>query len=579
MGLTSTFYAALSGLDTSSTQFQVIGNNISNVNTSGYKAQSALFQTEFSQTLSIGSSPQGISGGTNPEQIGMGTQISTVRTDFSAGSLQTTGISSDLAIQGNGFFITKNSTGQDVYTRDGAFTINSQNKLVNSDGNYVQGYQVDNSFNIIPGQIGNISIPLGSLSVAEATKNATIDGILNSAGATATQGTVDLLNQTLKTLVGGVTATAATGLTQLQSSANPGVQLFHTNDVITVGGTSGSLEVGGKAVPAASFTVTGVSTLANLCTFLQQSLGIDTSAALPQPGSVAIVAGQIQITGNAGTDNAISSQGNALSNLAITLNGTTNPFTWTQTQAANGESVNTTFTAYDSLGDPLTMDMTFVKEAATNAGQTWRFYVKSPNDTTQQFEGDGTVTFGTNGKYISSTGTQINVNLANTGAATPQVITLGLSAMTADALQAPDASNTTGQSTKASQVAVTQDGEALGTLNKFGVDTDGTITGIFSNGMTKSLGQVALATFANNNGLLAQGQSSYTAGPNSGTPVIGAPETMSAGSIQGGALELSNVDLSTEFVNMITTSTAFSANGRTITTANQMMQELLQMGK
>src|ERR1035441_986532 len=115
MGLTSTFYAALSGLDTSSTQIQVSGNNIANVNTTGFKAQSALFQTEFSQTLSIGSQAEGISGGTNPEEIGLGTAISTVRTDFSAGSLQTTGINSDLAIEGNGFFITQDATGQNVY--------------------------------------------------------------------------------------------------------------------------------------------------------------------------------------------------------------------------------------------------------------------------------------------------------------------------------------------------------------------------------------------------------------------------------------------------------------------------------
>ncbi len=575
MGLTTTFYAALSGLDTSSTNFQVIGNNISNVNTTGFKAQSALFQTEFSQTLNIGSQPQGVSGGTNPEQLGLGTAIATVRTDFSAGSLQTTGINSDLAIEGNGFFITQDATGANVYTRNGAFSINSQGDLVNTDGNYVQGYNIDTNFNIIPGQIGNLSIPEGSLTVARATQTASINGTLNSAGNTATQGTV-LTSSVMKDAGnGGANATLVTRLTNVTIG---GVTQFHVGDVITLGGTAGTVQVGSADVPAASYTVAAGSTLTGLCAFLQTSLGIDSSAGLPQPGSVSVVGGAIQITGNSGTDNAISSGGSQLATTAISVNGASNPFTWTQNQAANGESVNTTFLAYDSLGTPLNMGVTFVKESATNVGQTWRFYVKSPSDTTQQLEGDGTVTFNTNGQYVSSAGTQINVNRANTGAVTPQTVNLDFSTLTAAAMKVPTGNS--GLSTGASQVALkSQDGVPLGTLDNFGVGNDGKITGTFSNGLTRSLGQIALATFANPNGLLAAGKSSYTAGPNSGDAVIGAPQTMSAGSIQGGALELSNVDLSTEFVNMITTSTAFSANGRTITTANQMMMELLQMGK
>jgi flagellar hook protein FlgE len=579
MGLTSTFYAALSGLDTSSTQFQVIGNNISNVNTTGYKAQSALFQTEFSQTLSIGSAAQGISGGTNPEQLGLGTAIATIRTNFSAGSLQTTGINSDLAIEGDGFFITQDPTGQDVYTRNGAFSVNSQGNLVNTDGNNVQGYNIDTNFNIIPGQIGNISIPEGSLTVARATRNASIDGTLNSEGPAATQGTVDQ-SMLLQNVVTGVPVNGANLMTQVAAHSNPGVALFHVGDVITL-----SAQVGGANVPSASFTVTGTSTLAQFCTFLQTSLGLDTSAGLPQPGGVSIVnnAGfsSIQITGNTGTGNAISSQGNALSNLALTVNGATNPITWTQTQAANGESVNTTVLAYDSLGTPMNMGVTLVKESATNAGSTWRYYVKNPSDTSQLLEGDGTVTFNTNGQYVAATGTAINVNRANTGAVTPQQINLNFSTLSTEAEGlGTTAQQAAGLSTELSKIAEkSQDGVPVGTLKNFGVGNDGTITGTFSNGLTETLGQIALATFANDNGLLAQGNSNYTAGPNSGIAVIGAPQTMSAGSIQGGSLEMSNVDLSTEFVNMITTSTAFSANGRTITTADQMMQELLQMGK
>ena len=364
----------------------------------------------------------------------------------------------------------------------------------------------------------------------------------------------------------------------MKNATSGGVPLFTAGETITVGGTGNGAKVGSADVPAASYTVTAASTLNNLCSFLQTSLGIDSSGALPQPGSVSIVGGQIQVTGNTGTDNAIT-----LSNTAISGNGAALPFTWTNPQTANGESVKTSVLAYDSLGTEMNMNVTFVKESTTNAGSTWRFYVTNPSDTLNLLEGDGTVTFNTQGQYVSSTGTAINVNLTNTGAETPQQINLNLSTMTtADEGQGTltAAQQAAGQSAETSQIEEkSHDGEAVGTLQTFGVGTDGTITGTFSNGLTETLGQIALATFANPNGLLAQGTSDYTPGPNSGVAVIGAPETMSAGSIQGGALELSNVDLSTQFVNMITTSTAFSANGRVITTADQMMQDLLQLGK
>jgi flagellar hook protein FlgE len=131
-----------------------------------------------------------------------------------------------------------------------------------------------------------------------------------------------------------------------------------------------------------------------------------------------------------------------------------------------------------------------------------------------------------------------------------------------------------------SEIALSsQDGVPIGTLSGFGVGADGVVTGTFTNGLTRTLGQVALATFANSKGLLEAGESTYIEGPNSGVAIITAPQEMSAGSIHAGALELSNVDLSKEFVNLITTSTGFTANSRVITTANEMMREILTMAR
>ena len=127
-----------------------------------------------------------------------------------------------------------------------------------------------------------------------------------------------------------------------------------------------------------------------------------------------------------------------------------------------------------------------------------------------------------------------------------------------------------------SQLAVTaQDGSSKGILNNFTINDDGTIVGFFDNGVRRNLGQLALATFRNNQGLMDIGNNNYVPSSNSGVPVIAAPGQFSAGKIVASALELSNVDLSQEFVNLISASSGFSASSRVISTSNQLLQELL----
>src|SRR5205823_2327426 len=120
-----------------------------------------------------------------------------------------------------------------------------------------------------------------------------------------------------------------------------------------------------------------------------------------------------------------------------------------------------------------------------------------------------------------------------------------------------------------------QDGSPLGSLESFMVGTDGTITGAFSNGLTRTLGQVAVATFANPEGLEDLGGNLFRTSADSGAATISAPLNLGAGGVRSGALEQSNVDLSKEFINMIIASTGFSASSRVITTSNQLLTELL----
>jgi len=126
---------------------------------------------------------------------------------------------------------------------------------------------------------------------------------------------------------------------------------------------------------------------------------------------------------------------------------------------------------------------------------------------------------------------------------------------------------------------VFQDGSPLGVLSSFSVGENGTITGGFTNGLTRTIGQLAIANFTNPEGLVDSGNNLFAVGPNSGTALITEPLEFGTGRIIGGALELSNVDLSQEFINMILTSTGYSAASRVVTTTNELMNQLLVLGR
>jgi len=186
MGLTSALFTGLSGLNSSQFRLDVIGDNIANINTTGFKGSRTLFQSQFSRTLSAGTKPGNGQGGTNPVQIGLGSTIGTIQRSFTPGSVETTGVPSDMSIEGDGFFVLRTPENEQVYTRDGAFTLSADNRLITQDGFFVQGYSVDSDFNLLPGKLTDISIPLGSLTTARATDTAQMDGTLNASGAVPT---------------------------------------------------------------------------------------------------------------------------------------------------------------------------------------------------------------------------------------------------------------------------------------------------------------------------------------------------------------------------------------------------------
>ena len=190
MGLQSAMTTALTGLQAAETTIDVVGNNVANSNTVGFKESNVLFATQFLQTQSIGSAPSTSSGGTNPRQIGLGVNVAEIAPDFTQGTIQVSANPLDLAIQGDGFFIVQGPGGgsQQFYTRNGQFKTNAVNELVSVTGDRVLGYGVNDEFVIDTNQVVPLTIPFGGSAVAQETNNVTLVGnLLPDSDGVATQ--------------------------------------------------------------------------------------------------------------------------------------------------------------------------------------------------------------------------------------------------------------------------------------------------------------------------------------------------------------------------------------------------------
>ena len=529
MALTGAMYTGVSGLSVNQTAWlNVIENNIANSNTTGFKSSRTEFKPQFYADRRGGKAPDTNFGGSNPSQEGLGTVLASIEKNFNPGAIQSTGQPTDMAIDGQGFFVVKGSS--QLYTRDGNFTLNSNHELVASDGEFVQGYGVDANGKVQSGSLQNVVVHLlAPNQVAKATQNASMQGNLNSSGTVATGASI-LASQDLVSIGTPATApTAASALTDIAAASAGTTPLFSVGQTLTLAGTKG-----GRSLSPSTYTVTAGSTVQDLMTFFQQGMGIDTSVPAPTttapPGSTleagtAPNSSRFVLTGNTGSQNAIEITGAALSSSTgtgpLSFGDATDAAGFTSN--ANGESIHTTFQAYDTLGTPISVDVTAVLESKNTTGNTWRFYTESPdNEVNGLTAGGGTLTFDNNGKLDSSTGTTITVDRSGTGASTPLAIKLDFSNLT----------ELSGQ--QSTMVMSSQDGFPAGTLDTFSVRTDGVVTGAFSNGQSRTLGQLALATFTNPQGLVDHGSNMYEASAGSGNAQISAlAGGFGAGQIRG----------------------------------------------
>lgn len=566
MGLTSALNTALNGLALNETTIDVLGNNIANAGTYGFKASSVRFETQLARTLSIGSRPDSANGGTNPRQTGLGANTAAISRDFGQGNITNSSSPSDLAIQGDGFFITQGSGGR-LFTRNGNFSLNSDSKLVNDQGQFVQGYTVDPDFNLIKTELSNISIPLGRLQVAQQTSQISLNGALFPTGQLGTQGTVELTEAlTDSTLT--APNNAATGTTLLSDTRNAaGQTLFSNGDVLSF-----TPKKGGRTLKDVGFTVTATSTVNDLMQFYSDTLGLQSGGTIAndagagvQPGVTITAGGQIRIVGNAGQINQLSIISGDLKS-----NGAVVPITFTRTQDAVGEGASTDFVVYDSLGQTVNVRMTSVLESRGTNSTTYRYYVESFDDSRRGIGiANGTITFDSVGKLTGNPTAAFSLQRANTAAVSPQQITIDFSGI----------SGISSQTAGSTLNLAGQNGSAPGTLQSFIIDERGVINGVFDNGIIRSLGQVVLGRFSNTQGLLEGGGTAFREGVASGTPSLVTPGNFGAGTIRAGAIELSNTDIGRNLVDLITASTNYRGNARVISSVNNLVDELIALGR
>lgn len=575
----------LSGLLTNTKRLDTIGNNIANVNTVAFKANRAHFNALYGVSGGLSGAMSSTGAGPLPAMVGMGSVFTGITRNWNQGPIATTGIATDMAIDGAGFFVLSGPPGV-RYTRDGAFLLDASGNLVTRNGLLVQGWSVDPFGTVVQNGLSAINIPLGTLSIAAATSAVAIGGNLDSSGFVATQGSQHLsaafyLDDALTQPALGDEDLTTTTLWIDDGAGNPIVAFdpADPNRTITLSG----ITKGGKPVPAQTFAISPTpvpgaiafgTTLNDFAAFIAASLGLDDTVVNGQSlgGGAAIVNGQLVITGNEGTVQDMS-----LAQANITVNGAAaglaNPFEFTKVRSSDGESVRTTIAVYDSLGAPRLVDLTFVLQSRDPDGSTtWQVLVESNDPTVlPRVIHVENISFNGVGALLGPTSLSLTVPQGTPPASGPGIgITIDLASVLGPlrALASTSVVST-----------VANDGAPPGTLSTFAVDPSGRILGGFTNGLTRVLGQLALARFANNDGLLELGDHQLAETDRSGSAVIGPPGTLGLGRVLGAALEQANVELAQEFVDMVQATTGFSAASRVITTADEMIRNLLAMGR
>jgi len=550
VGLSSSMWSGVSGLLANSTKMTTIGNNLANVNTTGFKSARVDFVDMMSSAI-------GTASGT--DEVGNGVRVGSVTTDYSQGGTETTTSSTDMAVSGNGFFMVKQksqigsngkllNTGNATtyYTRDGSFSFDSDGYLTTSEGLVVQGWKVDQdkidaaeaagtslSSAPVTGSITDIKLDSFS-SPAKATTNVTVVTNLDSdSDAESTRDSTNYYYAMSQQWDG----TADTAMPSTAYSYSTTVKVYDEN------GSSHTLSVYYDKVT----TVSGKETW------------------------------EYAVTCNPSEDGRVASDGTKLS------------------ATATGGLLMVGTMTFDSSGDLENISAYTLKSSTASSGSLSHFTASAW--TVADVNKSGYPVLSANFKSVSNASftdqtstTDIGLNLGmrdtkgftlNSGDGTLASVSASNSSANLvsfhTATLKSNSTCTTSYATSSSTVFTTQNGYTAGLLSSVSVNSDGIISGTYSNGVTIELYALALATFNNLQGLNSMGDNLYSATIDSGAAITNRANTGTAGTVSGNTLESSNVDMASEMVSMIITQRGFEANSKTITTVDTMLSEIIQL--
>ncbi len=633
-------YTSVSGLKGHLTALNVSGNNISNINSIGFKGGRVTFRETLVQTLRGASRPQNGLGGISPLQLGLGMGVGTIDNIFSQGVLQNTGVPTDLGINGEGFFILSDGN-QEYYTRVGSFGYDADGNLIDpSTGLILQGRLADSNGVISPGAaIENITLPFGRKVPAKSTTRITFGCNLDASATTATASLVSA-GTTGITSVYGTAINGAGGRHEITiTGENAVASSLAGSNLVKPGALDGSETLGSLGVTEFNdFTIgvdggdpiaiTGLnesSTITDLINIINSTVtGVTASL---EGGEVVLTrdyAGDgatYNITTSVAADGNITRQifGAAVGNSFVVDNGTASTLVATDVFTPEGKApmgavslslvINETtglVTGIEGLGGGgVVIDANNGLKAGTAVVDTapTEHYTSIGIYDSLGVEHNLTVRFSRSpvagmwywdasldGIEQIKGGQSGTVSFNEDGSLASFVYDGGSLAFTfspangADEMSVVFDAGTPGSfdgitqfSSPFSTTAKGQDGYGMGALTSISIDSGGIITGFFSNGVSKPIAQIILAKFNNPAGLEKVGDGLYVTSSNSGLPMRGEPGKIVSASISGGALEMSNVDLAEEFVNMVVAQRGFQANARVLSASDQMLTELVNM--
>ena len=638
MGILSSLYSGVSGLSTNGNALSVIGNNIANSNTIGFKSGRSVFSDLLSSSISA-------SGGIS--QVGRGAGMSTVDNIFTQGTFENTAKNTDLAIEGEGFFIVRDpNTHTDFYTRAGAFRWDAEGYLVTPEGYRAIGYALNEGGNV-SGDLTEVKVDTTTLSPPKATQNVTFTTNLDAASQypapiigkfigvgrtldSTVAGATDFSNPDGVLTINGTVLAIAGGGTYNQGSA-----LEISNAIASVAGINaegiiipGSINLSevadrsstGWTIPA-GLTINGVSLAGNIPATTDRAnydaalvshfntlltpVGVRASID-PNTHSLTLTSrdgSNLQVINTADLSSSILSLNGALrknvfsgleiqakgtdvGELAINT-GTNSTYGLVFNTGVNGRDAGfdinapestsnyaNSVTIYDSLGNPHQTTVYFSKLNPQTNPLQWEY-----NITVNAAELN--LTPARTGPYLIASGVLRFLDDGTLDPNYPSGLTSSPNDLSWNNNSDPTVQlnidfNTTQWSNASVVISQSQDGYGTGTVAQLALDNEGNILGNYSNGLPRSLYRISLAKFSNAAGLTKVGNNMYSASGTSGSPIVGTVGS-GIGQIFTNSLEQSNVDLAAEFVSMITTQRGFQANSKIITTTDEMLNELINL--